>query len=77
MIGVLSGSWVVVVETDSEEPAETTLEAHGPFAGTDGRDNAHRFARVQELREDVYSVAVLPMVSPGVEWQPIRVQGAR
>lgn len=77
MIGVLAGSWVVVVETDSEDPAETTLEAHGPFMGQHGREDAQRFAGAQEARADVYSVAVLPLRSIGAEWQPIRVQAAR
>ena len=66
MIRPLATSWVVVLEVESEDPAQTTLVAFGPFAGDRARERAQAFCNGR-TREDVYSASVLPMQSPILE----------
>ena len=69
MMAPLATSWVVVVEVDGEDPAETTLEAFGPFAGDDARERATAYAESRWRGEGAHSVAILPMQRPNQEFR--------
>jgi hypothetical protein len=64
MMAPLATCWVVVVEVAGEDPAETTLQAFGPFSGSDARERAGTFCAERCREEGVYSAAVLPMRRP-------------